>query len=138
VTVSAPSGEDQSLDEAAVAPSPSDDQGLLAANISVALGTLFSRLTGLLRVIVFGIVIGQNALADAYDGANNSPNSIYELLLGGVLSATLVPLFTEHIERDDDEATDAVVSVSVIFLATVTAADLPSFLDLAFPGRQRR
>jgi putative peptidoglycan lipid II flippase len=34
----------------------------------------------------------------------------------------LVPLFTEHIERDDDEATDAVVSVSVIFLATVTAA----------------
>ena len=104
------------------APARSGEQRLLAANVSVALGTLFSRLTGLLRVIVFGIVIGQNALADAYDGANNSPNSIYELLLGGVLSATLVPLFTKHLEDDDEEATDAVVTVAAVVLAAVTAA----------------
>ena len=103
-------------------PAQSDEQRLLAANVSVALGTLFSRLTGLARIIVFGIVIGQNALADAYDGANNSPNSIYELLIGGVLSATLVPLFTAQLEDDDEEATSAVVSVSVIALAAVTAA----------------
>ena len=101
---------------------PSDQQRLLAANVSVALGTLLSRVTGLLRVIVFGIVIGQNALADAYDGANNSPNSIYELLIGGVLSATLVPLFTEQLEEDDEEATSAVVTVSVIAMAALTAA----------------
>jgi len=100
----------------------SDQQRLLAANVSVALGTLLSRVTGLLRVIVFGIVIGQNALADAYDGANNSPNSIYELLIGGVLSATLVPLFTSQLEEDDEEATSAVVTVSVIAMAAVTAA----------------
>ena len=93
---------------------PSDQQRLLAANVSVALGTLLSRVTGLLRVIVFGIVIGQNALADAYDGANNSPNSIYELLIGGVLSATLVPLFTAQLEEEDEEATSAVITVSVI------------------------
>jgi putative peptidoglycan lipid II flippase len=95
---------------------------LLAANVSVALGTLLSRVTGLLRVIVFGIVIGQNALADAYDGANNSPNSIYELLIGGVLSATLVPLFTAQLEEKDDEATSAVVTVAAIAMAAVTAA----------------
>jgi putative peptidoglycan lipid II flippase len=95
---------------------------LLAANVSVALGTLFSRLTGLLRVIVLGIVIGQAALADAYTSANNSPNSVYELLLGGVLAATLVPLFTRHLEEDDEEATSAVVSVSIVVLAAVTAA----------------
>jgi putative peptidoglycan lipid II flippase len=34
----------------------------------------------------------------------------------------LVPLFTEHLEKDDDEATDAVVSVSVVAMAAVTAA----------------
>jgi putative peptidoglycan lipid II flippase len=95
-------------------------QGLVAANVSVALGTLMSRLTGLLQIIVFGAIIGQNALADAYDGANNSPNSIYELLLGGVLSATLVPLFTEHLERNDEEATNAVLSVAVVGLAALT------------------
>jgi putative peptidoglycan lipid II flippase len=96
--------------------------GLLAANVSVALGTLLSRLTGLLRVVVLGVVIGQGALADAYTSANNSPNSVYELILGGVLSATLVPLFTRHLEEKDEEATNAVVSVAVVALAALTAA----------------
>ena len=88
----------------------------------VAIGTAISRLTGLLRVVVFGIIIGQTALADAFDGANNSPNSIYELLVGGLLAASLVPLFTRFAEDDDEEATNAVVSVSLIVLALATAA----------------
>ncbi|MFM7826146.1 MAG: lipid II flippase MurJ, partial [Acidimicrobiaceae bacterium] len=52
----------------------------------------------LARIIVFGIVVGQTALADAYDIANNAPNVVYELLLGGILTATLVPLFTRHLQ----------------------------------------
>ena len=86
----------------------------------VAIGTAMSRLTGLLRVVVFGVIIGQTALADAFDGANNSPNSIYELLVGGLLSASLVPLFTRFAEDEDEEATDAVVSASLIVLAIAT------------------
>ncbi len=94
--------------------------GMLRSNLIVAVGTSLSRLTGLIRVVVFSVVIGQTALADAYDGANNSPNAIYELLLGGVLSASLVPLFTKHAEEDDDDATTAVVTVSVIALTALT------------------
>ena len=86
----------------------------------VAFGTALSRLTGLLRVIVFGIIIGQTALADAFDGANNSPNSIYELLVGGLLAASLVPLFTRFAEDDDDESTQTVVSTSLVVLAVAT------------------
>ncbi len=96
--------------------------GLLRSNVTVALGTALSRVTGLVRVMVLGIVIGQNALADAYNAANSSPNAIYELLLGGVLSATLVPLFTKLVEQDDDEGTTAVVSVSVIALSVLTVS----------------
>src|SRR4029079_8826167 len=77
--------------------------GLLRSNVVVAVGTALSRLTGLIRIMVLSIVIGQNALADAYNSANNSPNTIYELLLGGVLSASLVPLFTRLAEQKDDE-----------------------------------
>jgi putative peptidoglycan lipid II flippase len=95
--------------------------GLVRSNITVATGTALSRVTGLARVAVFGWVIGQNALADAYDGANNSPNSIYELVIGGVLAATLVPVFVRHVEDGDEEATNAVVSVVVIALAALTA-----------------
>ncbi|MFM8650048.1 MAG: murein biosynthesis integral membrane protein MurJ [Actinomycetota bacterium] len=94
---------------------------LLRSNAVVALGTGLSRLTGMLRVIVFGFVIGQTALADAYDGANNSPNAVYELLLGGVLSATLVPLFTRMLEDDDRDSAEAVVGVSIVALTAITA-----------------
>ena len=94
---------------------------MLRSNVVVTLGTALSRLTGLIRIVVFSIIIGQTALADAYDGANNSPNAIYELLLGGILSASLVPLFTKHAEQEDDEATTAVVTVAVLALTAITA-----------------
>ena len=62
--------------------------GLVRSNLVVAGGTAVSRLTGLARVVVFGIVVGQTAVADAFEAANNAPNALYELLLGGVFSAT--------------------------------------------------
>lgn len=93
---------------------------LLRSNVVVATGTLLSRLTGLVRVAVFAAVIGQTALADAYNGANSSPNAIYELLLGGVLSASLVPMFTKQATDRDDRATTAIVSTSLIALTALT------------------
>ena len=95
---------------------------LFRSNLVVAAGTALSRLTGLLRVMVFAIVMGQTALADAYNGANNTPNAIYELLLGGVLSAALVPMFSRQAEDDDDEATSAVLSVALLALTALTVA----------------
>lgn len=97
------------------------ERNLLRSNAVVALGTGLSRFTGMLKVIVFGIVIGQTALADAYDGANNSPNAVYELLLGGVLSAALVPMFSRLLEDDDEEAVESVVSTAIIALTAITA-----------------
>jgi len=96
--------------------------GMLRSNVIVALGTALSRVTGLVRVMVLGIVIGQTALADAYNAANSSPNAIYELLLGGVLSASLVPLFSKLAEQRDDEGTTAVVSATVVAMSVLTAA----------------
>ena len=94
--------------------------GLLRSNIVVAGGTAISRVTGLLRLIVLGYVLGQTALSDAYLIANETPNIVYELLLGGVLSATLVPLFSTFVEDDDDEATNVVITVSVVLMAALT------------------
>ncbi|MFM9036594.1 MAG: murein biosynthesis integral membrane protein MurJ [Actinomycetota bacterium] len=93
---------------------------ILRSNAIVALGTGLSRLTGMLRVIVFGVIIGQTALADAYDGANNSPNAVYELLLGGVLSAALVPMFSRMLEDDDRDSAEAVIGTAIVALASIT------------------
>jgi len=93
---------------------------LLKSNIAVATGTAMSRITGLVRVMAFGYVLGRSSLTDAYNQANASPNLIYELALGGVLSSTLVPLFTRLHHERDEEGEVAVRSVAIVVLASLT------------------
>lgn len=97
------------------------ESGLMRSNLTVATGTAMSRVTGLIRIVIFGIVIGQTALADAFDAANNAPNAVYELLIGGVLSASLVPLFIRYLEDEDHEATESIISVTLVILVVCTA-----------------
>jgi len=92
----------------------------LQANVIVAAGTALSRLTGFARFAVFGIIFGRAALWDAYNAANNSPNMVYELLVGGVLSATLVPVFTSLFHDQDDRGVRAVVGTSIVALLGLT------------------
>ncbi len=92
---------------------------LVRSSALVAVGTGLSRVTGLLRTFAFMYALGQVYLADTYTVANNMPNIIYELLLGGVLSATLVPIFTERV-KEDDGGTSAVVTVATLVLVVVT------------------
>ena len=94
---------------------------LLKSNVAVATGTAVSRVTGVVRVAVLGAVLGTpSSVADAYDLANGTPNMIYELLIGGVLSSSLVPLFTRLRDEDDEDGTSAVVSVAVVVMGVVT------------------
>lgn len=96
--------------------------GLLRSNLAVAAGTALSRATGLLRVVVFGIVLGRTAVTDAYNQANATPNLVYELLIGGVLSSTLVPLFTRLRHDRDERGEVAVRSVVIVITALITVA----------------
>jgi putative peptidoglycan lipid II flippase len=101
---------------------PVDDrERLVRSSAAVAMGTLLSRVTGLLRVAVLAYAIGRASLADTYNLANSTPNIVYELLLGGVLSATLVPLFVEQLQRRDERATAAVFTVALTALTALTA-----------------
>ena len=70
--------------------------GLLRSSAVVGIGTGLSRLTGLLRVLALTFALGSTASATPTTWPTPRPNIIYELLLGGVLSATLVPVFVEH------------------------------------------
>ena len=113
----------------------------------MAAGTALSRLTGFGRNIALAIAIGQAGLSDSYVLANTTPNIVYELLLGGVLSATLVPLFVQllaQVDRGGDDAEaawhdiSAVVTLAVV--ASVAAAvafflAAPAIVDLYFGDR---
>lgn len=88
------------------------------ASVVMAIGTLMSRLSGSVRTFVF-LSLGLSALTDAYWGANNTPNMMYELIAGGVLSATLVPVFSQLMRRDTKRARDGVNAIVSLFLVVV-------------------
>ena len=98
----------------------SSTERVVRSSVPVAVGTALSRLTGMARLAALAYALGFDRLADSYNLANTTPNIVYELLLGGVLSATLVPIFVEHREKGDDEATSAVVSVVGLALVLLT------------------
>jgi putative peptidoglycan lipid II flippase len=97
-----------------------DADRLVRASAGVALGTLLSRVTGLLRVAVLAYALGRASFADTYNLANTTPNIIYELVIGGVLTATLVPLFVQHLHDHDERATNVVVTTVVTALLALT------------------
>jgi putative peptidoglycan lipid II flippase len=94
---------------------------LVRSSAVVGVGTALSRITGLIRIGALAYAVGTTALADAYNLANTTPNIVYELILGGILSATLVPVFVDHNEHGDEDGTNAVVSITVIVLVALTA-----------------
>jgi putative peptidoglycan lipid II flippase len=100
-------------------------QSTQEATAVLAVGTFASRLTGFVRVLAIGYVLGVGSLSDAYNYANGVPNIVYDLLLGGILSATLIPVFVDQFNREDREETvraiSAVVTAIVAALAVITA-----------------
>lgn len=104
---------------------PARRGALVRSSAVVAVGTALSRLTGLLRIAALLYALDQTRLSDAYTVANTMPNLVYELLLGGVLSATLVPIFAERVDEDDG-GTSAIVSVAGLALVTVTVVGIVS------------
>ena len=108
------------LAEAPSGAHPGSGQASGTRNAAImAAGTTLSRASGFARVLAVGWVLGQGRLADAYNQANTVPNTIYELLLGGVLSATLLPVLMEALGRKGDDRDEGAISAVVTFLAAV-------------------
>ncbi len=88
----------------------------------VAVGTGASRVTGLLRFVALAWALGQTTLADSYNLANTTPNMLYDVVLGGILSATFIPVFVDRLsnktEREAFDSISAVLTVSVVVLGS--------------------
>jgi len=82
----------------------------------IALGNVLSRLLGLARETVMAGLFGATGLVSAYRVAAIVPTMLHDLLVGGMVSSALVPVFSEYAERDRAELW-RVVSL-VISLAT--------------------
>jgi putative peptidoglycan lipid II flippase len=127
VSAEEPTGPDAQV----AAGGPRRGTSLLRSSAAVSVGTALSRVTGLVRTLVLAWVLGgvalasaDGSLADAYNLANTAPNVVYDLILGGVLAATLVPVLVRYVERDDGAAVTAVSTVVTVVLVAMTALSM--------------
>src|SRR5215469_2939796 len=112
----------------------------------MALGTLASRGTGFLRTLVLAYALGLGAVSIAYNNANTLPNTVYDLMLGGILTSIVVPLLVNAAKRDADggeaydQRTFTLVTLALLALtviATLAATLLVSLYAHSLTGPQR-
>lgn len=88
-------------------------------------GTLVSRGTGLVRVGVTLAALGTtNDLSNSYFIANTTPNIVYELVLGGILTSVFVPGLVDRAKRHGTEAAweagSRFLTLTLVVLSAVT------------------
>jgi len=83
--------------------------------------TILARIFGLARTLVFSQTVGATCLGTAYTTANQVPNLVYEIVLGGAMASVMVPVLARSAERSaTDPAAKAEVSRVASALLTWT------------------
>jgi putative peptidoglycan lipid II flippase len=86
----------------------------------ISLGNIASRVLGLVRESVKSHFFGAGATVDAYNIAVYVPVMLYDLIIGGMVNSSLVPVFSEYAQKRREELWEIVsilLSLLVITLA---------------------
>jgi putative peptidoglycan lipid II flippase len=84
--------------------------GLAGAAVLLATITVFARLMGFVRVLVFAHTVGPSCLGDAYYTANTIPNILFDVVAGGALSSIVVPVLAGPVDDGDRQRADRIAS----------------------------
>ena len=79
--------------------SPNQAAGLARAASLIAAGNVTSRLLGLGRETVIAALFGATGSVSAFRVAQIIPPMLYDLLVGGMVSSALVPVFSTQAEN---------------------------------------
>ena len=93
---------------------------LALAAVLISLGNLASRVLGLVREPIIAAYFSRGPEIDAFTLAWTVPNTVYDLLINGAVSAALVPVFSELADQDDRRFRRVVSSVLTLVLAALT------------------
>jgi putative peptidoglycan lipid II flippase len=108
--------------ETGPAPAKSESEGVVKAAAILAAGNVASRILGLARETVKANLFGASGLLAAFEVAAYVPVSLFDLIVGGMVNSSLVPVFSEYAaERRDElwQVLSMVLSVAVVFLLLV-------------------
>lgn len=111
---------------------------LFRASGIMAIGTILSRITGFVRALLAVAVLGTALLADTFNVANTMPNILYNLLVGGALTAIFVPQLVRSFADQDGGhgfASRLVTTISLILLVLVAVGVIfaPALVRLYAP-----
>ena len=104
---------------------------IIRSSAIMAAGTFVSRITGLVRSLLLVGVLGTTLLGDTYNVANTMPNILYNLIIGGALTAVFVPQMVRAIREPDEGSafisrlvTATCVILALLVIVAVFAAPL--------------
>ena len=106
----------------------------------VSIVTLASRILGMLRDMVIASFFGAGMITDAFFLAFTIPNLLRRLVAEGSLSTAFVPVFTDSLEKSDDDARNAIkeiTSFSILltgFLTVIGIFAAAQLTDFFAPG----
>ena len=87
---------------------------LARSTLLLSIGNIASRVLGLAREMVIARTF-DDALVSAFTIASQVPTLLYDFLIGGMLSAALVPILSEYAHRDRAEFAKVVSLLLTIF-----------------------
>ena len=77
------------------------EQSVLKSSAIMAVGTIFSRITGLARNLLLVAALGTAIVGDTFQVANTIPTVVYILVAGGALNAVFVPQIVREMKKPD-------------------------------------
>lgn len=118
----------------ALRPTDSHTEAHFTRRVGVfSIGTLLSRILGVVRESVFAYLFGAGSASDAFNVAFRIPNVLRDLFAESALSAAFVPTFVKSLREDDRRRTWSFASNMLNTIALVTGA--LSILGIIFaPG----
>ncbi len=102
------------------------------AAILMSIGNVASRALGLVREMTKSYYFGAGGAVSAFDVATQVPTMLHDQLVGGMLSSSLVPVFSGYARSEDREELWRVFS-QVFTIISLLLAVLVVFLELAAP-----
>ncbi|GAA4353358.1 murein biosynthesis integral membrane protein MurJ [Angustibacter luteus] len=84
--------------------------GIAGAATAIAALTLVTRVVGFGRWLVFSGTVGSSCVGSAYASANLVPNVLFEVVAGGALAASVVPVLSAYLVGGDRAAADRTAS----------------------------
>ena len=113
---------DAASDSAAQAGTPQQSE-LISKGAAMAVGTVISRVTGLVRDVSMTAALGLGVVADIFTVGNTIPNTVYVLTVGGAMNAVFVPQLVRRSREDSDGGagfTDRLLTLTVVLLLALT------------------